>query len=92
MRVVRRGAEKEEMTHALRARHPLNGVGHNPLIASLRYRCECAKNEVLQIQVVLDMNISEDQFVWTMQQLWRDAKFEVAQHLKPPAAPAAPAP
>lgn len=69
------------MTHRLRERHPLNGVGHNPLIASLRYRCECATNEVLQIQVVLDMNISEEQFLWTMKQLWADVKFEVEQHI-----------
>ena len=72
------------MTHALRQRHPLNAVGHNPLIASLRYRCECAKNEVLQIQAVMDMNVSEEQFIWTMRQMWRDVKFEVEQHLNPP--------
>jgi hypothetical protein len=65
------------MTHALRQRHPLNAVGANPLVASLRYRCECAENEVLQIQVVMDMNTSEEQFAWTMRQLWRDVKFEV---------------
>lgn len=75
------------MTHYLRERHPLNAVGHNPMVASLRYRCECAANEVLQIQVVIDKDVTEEQFVWTMKQLWRDVKFEVAQHLKPAEAP-----
>lgn len=75
------------MTHHLRERHPLNAVGHNPMVASLRYRCECAANEVLQIQVVIDKDVTEEQFVWTMKQLWRDVKFEVAQHLKPAEAP-----
>ena len=69
------------MTHALRERHPLHAVGHHPLVASLRYRCECATNEVLQIQVVIDKDISEEQFVWTMRQLWRDVQFEVEQHI-----------
>lgn len=70
------------MTHRLRERHPLNAVGNSPLVASLRYRCECATNEVLQIQVVIDKDISEDQFIWTMRQLWRDVQFEVEQHIK----------
>lgn len=87
------------MTHYLEQRHPLNAIGANPLIASIRYRCECAENEVLQISAVFDMHTTEEQFVWTMKQLWRDVKFEVEQHLTPPqmvpaagAAPASPAP
>lgn len=75
------------MTHQLRQRHPLNAVGHNPLIASLRYRCECTTNEVVQIQAVIDMDTDEERFVWTMRQLWRDVKFEVEQHLRPPTKP-----
>jgi hypothetical protein len=73
------------MTHRLRERHPLNAIGHNPLVVSLRYRCECAENEVLQVGMVIDVNSTEEQFIWTMQQLWRDVKFEVKQHLNPPA-------
>jgi hypothetical protein len=87
------------MTHRLRPRHPLNAIGHNPLIVSLRYRCECATNEVLQISMVLDMDTSEEAFVMTVREMWRDAKFEVEQHLNPPqvvpapgAAPSSPAP
>lgn len=72
------------MTHTLEQRHPLNGCGSNPLIASLRYRCECVGNEVLTISAVLDMSVDEEAFVWTMRQLWRDVKFEVQQHLNPP--------
>jgi hypothetical protein len=71
------------MTHGLRERHPLNGIADNPLVVSLRYRCECAANEVLQIGVVIDRDISEDKFIWTMKQLWRDVQFEVQQHLRP---------
>lgn len=69
------------MTHCLRRRVPDNPI-LNPLVASLRYRCECSTNEVLQIQVVMDMNATEEQFVWTMRNLWRDVKFEVEQHIK----------
>jgi hypothetical protein len=87
------------MTRRLRERHPLNAIGHNPLVVSLRYRCECAENEVLQIGAVIDIGLSEEAFLWTMAQLWRDVKFEVEQHLRPPqlvpapgAAPSFPAP
>lgn len=72
------------MTHRLRERHPLNAVGHNPMVVSLRYRCECATNEVLNIQVVLDMDADEEKFIRTMRMMWRDVKFEVEQHLYPP--------
>jgi hypothetical protein len=70
------------MTHCLRQRHPLNAVGLNPLVVTLRYRCECAANEVLTISVVLDIDRPEEQFVATMKQLWRDMKFEVEQHIE----------
>jgi hypothetical protein len=55
------------------------------MIVSLRYRCECATNEVLQISIVLDMDCDEERFVMTMKQMWRDVKFEVEQHINPPA-------
>ena len=29
------------------------------------------------------MNVSEEQFLWTMRQMWRDVKFEVEQHINP---------
>ena len=80
------------MTHRLGQRHPLNAIGHNPMIASLRYRCECAANEVLQISIVLDMNTSEEAFIMTMKQMWRDVKFEVEQHLNRPTPPPSPEP
>jgi hypothetical protein len=69
------------MTHLLQQRHPLSAIGNNPMIASLRYRCECATNEVLSISVAIDMNCSEENFIWTMRQMWKDVKFEVQQHL-----------
>ena len=73
------------MTHRLERRGHENPM-LAPLVVNLRYRCECAKNEVLQIAVVLDMDTEEERFIWTMRQLWRDVKTEVAQHLKQPAA------
>jgi len=72
------------MVHRLQQRHSLNAIGANPLIASLRYRCECANNEVLSISAAIDMNVSEEMFMWTMRQLWRDVWAEVQQHLTPP--------
>jgi hypothetical protein len=62
----------------------MNAVGHNPLVVSLRYRCECAENEVLTISVVIDKDATEEMFVMTMKMLWRDVNFEVEQHLNPP--------
>lgn len=72
------------MTHTLRERHPLNAIGRNPLVVSLRYRCECSGNEVLNIQMVLDKDCSEKQFVETVKRLYRDLMFEVQQHIYPP--------
>jgi hypothetical protein len=72
------------MTHRLEQRHPLNAIGHNPMTVTLRYRCQCATNEVLSIAVAIDMECSEEKFLWTMRQMWRDVKFEVEQHLNPP--------
>ena len=70
------------MTHRLERAHPLHAVAVRPMIASLRYRCQCAAGEVLQIQVVMDLDTTEEKFLWTMQQLWKDVKFEISQHLK----------
>ena len=72
------------MTHELCKRHPHSAIGQNPLIVSLRYRCECNANEVLQISAVIDKDADEREFIWTMRQLFRDVKFEVEQHLNPP--------
>jgi hypothetical protein len=49
---------------------------------TLRYRCECAANEVLQISVAFDAKTTEEQFLFTMRALWRDVQFEVEQHLR----------
>lgn len=69
------------MTHRLARRHEKNPL-LNPLVVSLRYRCDCATNEVLSIQVVLDEDITEEHFTWVMHNLWRDLQTEVQQHLK----------
>jgi hypothetical protein len=69
------------MPHALMQKNPHNPNMMLPLLVSLRYRCECANNEVVSIQIVLDPNISEDNFLWTMRQLYGDLFFEVQQHI-----------
>jgi len=77
------------VTHGLRERHPHSAIGQDPLIVSLRYRCECNVNEVLQISAVIDMNSDEERFLWTMRQLWRDVQFEAQQHVTKPQKPVA---
>lgn len=57
-----------------------NLVERYPLVASLKYRCECENNEVVVIQVVLDADTTEENFVWTMRRLWRDVHIEIEQH------------
>lgn len=70
------------MTHRLEKRNPMNAVGRNPLVVKMRYECPCHGREVLQISVVIDNEASEEQFVDTMKQMWRDINTEVSQHLK----------
>jgi hypothetical protein len=72
------------MTHRIRERHASNVIGENPLIVTMRYRCSCAGNEVLSISMAIDVDCSEEQFLWTMKQMLLDVKYEVAQHLRPP--------
>ena len=59
----------------------MNAVGPDPLMITLRYRCECHAKETLQIGMVVDMNLPEEMFVMTVKQMWRDMKTEVAQHV-----------
>lgn len=58
------------------------GAISNPMTASLRYRCACGNQEVLQISVVFSATTPEDLFVRTMRDLWRDMQTEVQQHLE----------
>lgn len=53
-----------------------------PLIVQFRYRCDCVGREVLTESVVIDLDIPEDQFIWTMRRLRENVLAEVAQHLK----------
>jgi hypothetical protein len=69
------------MVHRLaKPGQPLHAAGPAPLTATLRYRCECANNEVLTVSVVMSVDVNEEIFVWTMQQLWRDVQTEILQH------------
>ncbi len=75
------------MVHRLaKPEQPLHAAGMAPLTASLRYRCACANNEVLQVSVVFDVYADEERFVWTMRQLWRDVQTEIKQHTNQPPA------
>ena len=71
------------MPHALMKKHELSPF-ESPLLMTLRYRCGCANNEVLTIQTVFKLDVSEEQFVWTLKQLYRDLRFEVQQHIGEP--------
>lgn len=66
--------------HLAQPNKPLHAAGQAPLTATLRYRCACANNEVLTINVVMALEVSEDTFVWTMRRLWRDMQIEIKQH------------
>lgn len=71
------------MPHYLMNRTKDDGKLHsydNPLMVSMRYRCDCANNEVLQISVVIDKDTDEEVFTWTMKRLLKDMKIEIKQH------------
>lgn len=71
------------MVHRLaRPGEERSAIGRTPMIATLRYQCECGNREVLAINTVFDASAEEERFVWTMRQLWRDMQTEIAQHLK----------
>ena len=53
-----------------------------PLMISARYRCDCVGREVLTETLVLDLDMPEDVFVWTMKRLRENVLAEVAQHLE----------
>ena len=70
------------MTHRLEVPgDPLNAVGRAPMTASLRYRCECGNQELLNIQVVFDSETDELRFLATMKMMWRDMQTEIRQHV-----------
>lgn len=70
------------MPHELLKKHELSPYDH-PLLVTLRYRCGCTGKEVITIQNVLDLNMSRERFLWTMDALWKDMRIEVQQHIKP---------
>ena len=70
------------MPHRLAQHNDLNAVGANPLQITARYRCACGTKEVLTIALMIDLNVPEEMFVWTMQRLLRDLRTEVEQHLE----------
>jgi len=78
------------MTHLTMNRSKDDGKPHmyaNPFMVSMRYQCECTGGEVIQISTVFDLkeykdNADEELFVWTMKRMFRDMKFEIAQHIK----------
>lgn len=76
------------MPHFLMRRSKDDGKLHaypDPFMVTARYQCQCTGGEVLQISAVIDLNLDEEAFVWTMKRLRRDIQIEVEQHLKRPA-------
>lgn len=77
-----------------------------PFMISMRYRCSCANNEVIQINTVFDLDhlgvdwqarriVNEDVLHWTIKRMIRDMLTEIRQHTNRPTAetvkpPAAP--
>jgi len=53
-----------------------------PLLVQFRYRCDCVGREVLTESVVLDLDMPENLFVWSMQRLRESILAEVKQHLE----------
>lgn len=78
------------MTHKLSQRHPHSAIGHNPLIVSMRYRCQCGQNEILQLSMAVDLDVTRERFLATMGAMFDDLHFEVDQHINPPLPPATP--
>jgi hypothetical protein len=68
------------MPHALMAQHEENPHRH-PLLLSARFRCDCAANEVLTVQTVIDLNLPDDVLEWTLRLLVLDVRREVRQHM-----------
>jgi hypothetical protein len=54
-----------------------------PMVVSLRFRCGCVGREVLTESMVLDFDMPEEAFVWSMKRLRQNALAVIAQHLKP---------
>lgn len=69
------------MTHSLRQPNPDSPWGA-PLVVGLRYQCECGDREVLNIQCVIDLGVSERVFLETVKRLREDVLFEVQQHIR----------
>lgn len=54
-----------------------------PVMVQMRYRCKCVGREVLTESCVLDLDMTEETFIWSMRRLRESIIFEVEQHLEP---------
>lgn len=84
------------MPHLLMERDGEDGRSHPnafvaPFIISMRYRCECANGEVIQINTVFDLETlkvdwdkrrieNEEALLWTVKRMLRDMLTEIQQH------------
>lgn len=73
------------MPHHLMNRHASSAI-MNPLMVTMRYSCECANGEVVTINVVVDKDMPDEAFAWTMRTMLKDMRIEIDQHVKRPAA------
>lgn len=69
------------MTHRLRQPNPDSPWG-SPLVVGMRYQCECGNAEVINIQAVIDLGVSQEQFVWMVKNLRKDMLLEIQQHIE----------
>lgn len=53
-----------------------------PLLVQMRYRCKCVGREVLTESCMLDLDMPEEIFIWSMRRLRESILAEVAQHLE----------
>lgn len=69
------------MVHHLAQRNKHSAI-QEPVIVTMRYRCVCANGEVLALSTVIDLEVGDEIFNFMMQQIIKDVRIEIAQHLK----------
>ena len=48
---------------------------------TFRYRCDCTGNEILTINTVMDLRLSDDMILNQMRLALKDMRFEIKQHI-----------
>ncbi len=53
-----------------------------PALITFRYKCDCVGREVLAESLVIDLDMPEDVFIWTMKRVRENMLREIATHLE----------